>query len=645
MKFFRLHTAICLGILLNFKFSYASFNEPFKLDYSIAYNENNHQNIKDEIDGDTNHNNEDEKIANTNDIKHNPASALNLNSLHLMDIDNYVSNIQHIDKVQKGVEYPPRQVVPFSPINGQYNQVFSFEHNKKYKPNNNKFTSTSINNRNDNDDSKLWAKYQSQQRKLSNHITRFGQQQLQSPANDLNKYLMETQPRRPSSLSDLYANNNNNNQIGIQKYPSSDSLEQINIQKSKQKWTVARVQPLSTSYINQKLISHITQPQQQQPQQNNQYLGNELPPTSSNQIEAKADAHQADNHLMKVETELKSNNDNWRPLGLDMCGYQRQAGTSREPKIVGGNSTADGEFPWAVSIQRNGNHHCGGVIVGKRWILTAAHCVRNQFVGSLIVKTGGSEVTSNDINGGGNSINSRIDIGNELTQETQTAQEPKSQVNYSVDKIVIHDDFSKQIAASSIPLQQQSSQQHQSNNINNSISDLLNAKQYQHQAKQSSAPANVNNADIALIRLKNEISFNQYAWPVCFPSKESGSFSGTNAVVVGWGKLNEKSDEFSSDLQKVQLTIIDNSLCQAWFKLAGREMHIDDRIICAGYRIGGKDACHGDSGGPLLARAASGQQVVVGVVSTGIGCARPLLPGLYSRVSSYVNWIENYVSL
>uniref|UniRef100_A0A3B4E1Q5 Transmembrane serine protease 3a n=1 Tax=Pygocentrus nattereri TaxID=42514 RepID=A0A3B4E1Q5_PYGNA len=53
------------------------------------------------------------------------------------------------------------------------------------------------------------------------------------------------------------------------------------------------------------------------------------------------------------------------------CGSRPQFST----RIVGGNLSREGQFPWQVSLHFQSEHLCGGSIVAPRWILTAAHCV------------------------------------------------------------------------------------------------------------------------------------------------------------------------------------------------------------------------------------------------------------------------------
>ncbi len=59
-------------------------------------------------------------------------------------------------------------------------------------------------------------------------------------------------------------------------------------------------------------------------------------------------------------------------------------------KIVGGKPVSKDEIPFQVSFQRRGRHFCGGSIVDRYWIVTAAHCCVGNVnaVGQLTVVAG-----------------------------------------------------------------------------------------------------------------------------------------------------------------------------------------------------------------------------------------------------------------
>ena len=65
--------------------------------------------------------------------------------------------------------------------------------------------------------------------------------------------------------------------------------------------------------------------------------------------------------------------------------------------------------------------------------------------------------------------------------------------------------------------------------------------------------------------------------------------------------------------------------------------------MCAGDLSGQKDTCQGDSGGPLFFEDEINgvrKYVLAGIVSYGVECAKPNYPGIYTRVSYYLDWIR-----
>ncbi|XP_068627215.1 trypsin-1-like [Battus philenor] len=150
--------------------------------------------------------------------------------------------------------------------------------------------------------------------------------------------------------------------------------------------------------------------------------------------------------------------------------------------------------------------------------------------------------------------------------------------------------------------------------------------------------------DITLFELAEEVKFNDNVRPACLWNKPG--FGGhKKALATGWGVTNPDTMETSDELQKVSLFLLSNDYCST---LLDTNRYWDGFIpsqMCAGELRGGKDTCQGDSGSPLQVVSEENQCIfyVVGITSFGGKCAKSGQPAVYTRVSSYLDWIESVV--
>lgn len=154
-------------------------------------------------------------------------------------------------------------------------------------------------------------------------------------------------------------------------------------------------------------------------------------------------------------------------------------------------------------------------------------------------------------------------------------------------------------------------------------------------------PGNFHN-DIALLKLA---SASQYTpLDLAKPSVVSALSQGTSdeaLEALGWGSTLQSGYGMSETLQSVTLDYVSSNYCASqWSNLSNRQ-------ICAGEmnpRGEVQDSCRGDSGGPLIYD--NGDKMwLVGITSYGHEtCATNGVPAVYTRVDSYLEWLEGTTS-
>ncbi|XP_036913391.1 transmembrane protease serine 4 isoform X7 [Sturnira hondurensis] len=142
--------------------------------------------------------------------------------------------------------------------------------------------------------------------------------------------------------------------------------------------------------------------------------------------------------------------------------------------------------------------------------------------------------------------------------------------------------------------------------------------------------------DIALVKLQYPLTFSDTVRPICLPFSDEELAPATPLWVIGWGFTEPGGGKMSDILLQASVQVIDRTRCNAEDAYQGE---ITKEMLCAGILEGGVDTCQGDSGGPLMYYSDLWQ--VVGIVSWGHGCGSPSTPGVYTKVTAYLNWVYN----
>ncbi|XP_035729180.1 serine protease 53-like [Vespa mandarinia] len=144
----------------------------------------------------------------------------------------------------------------------------------------------------------------------------------------------------------------------------------------------------------------------------------------------------------------------------------------------------------------------------------------------------------------------------------------------------------------------------------------------------------INVNDIALIRLKMPVMFGQNLQPIGLPENADYFIKdNTTSFVTGWQRKSFQRISIEPELSVISVMTVNQKRCASFMP---SYKPLSEKMLCAGNMTKGVETCQGDLGAPLMV-----DQMLIGILSYGLGCETMLHPGVYTRISNYLEWIAS----
>ncbi|XP_063631800.1 phenoloxidase-activating enzyme-like [Cydia splendana] len=268
------------------------------------------------------------------------------------------------------------------------------------------------------------------------------------------------------------------------------------------------------------------------------------------------------------------------------CGHAAVGGDKSSRSIAG-----IGEYPWMGSVEYRKKDDtikflCGAVLISGKYVLSAAICFSEtafKYATPVSIRLG-----DYDVNNDGPDCVETAGGGKKCTDGA---------ISIPIEKFTVHPDYTK--------------------NVN----------------RQN---------DIVLIKLARMAPYTDFIRPICLPSLDITQKAPKKLymTVAGWGAVNASSFE-SNILRRVHVPYVDFYLCRHAYNKTQFNVQLSNGQLCAGGK--NRDSCRGDTGGPLM--LLKGQTTeLAGIVSFTITpCGREDIPGVYTKVFAYNDWIKTTI--